>query len=76
LSLTLNSERGVELARKDVPFFVSALGQQTLYVDFTIPRTAGKCTLKASAAPEDASYGGPTVSRRHVTVVEAKASAK
>jgi hypothetical protein len=74
LSLTLNSEQGRVLARKDVPFSLSALGQQTLYVDLAVPQAAGKCTLKASAAPEDASYGGPTVSRRHVTIVEAKAS--
>jgi hypothetical protein len=76
LRLSLNSAQGTELARKDVPFSVNALGQQTLYVDFAVPRTAGKCTLQASAAPDDAAFGGPTVSRRHVTVVEAKASAK
>ena len=74
LAITLNSEQGGELARKEVEFSVSALGQQTLYVDFTVPKAAGKCTLKATAAPRDASFGGPTVSRRHVTIVEAKTS--
>ena len=76
LSVSLESGGGVELARKDVKFSVSALGQQTLYVDFTVPRAAGKCTLKASAAPDDAAFGGATVSRRHVTIVEAAPSAK
>jgi len=76
LALTLTSEQGAELARKDVKFSVNALGQQTLYVDFTAPQAAGKCTLKASAAPEDASFGGPTVSRRHVAIVAPKPSAK
>jgi hypothetical protein len=55
---------------------VSALGQQTLYVDFAVPSAAGKCTLKASALPEDAAFGGATISRRHVTIVEATPSAK
>jgi hypothetical protein len=76
LSVTLEAEQGGELARKDVQFSVSALGQQTLYVDFAVPSAAGKCTLKASALPEDAAFGGATISRRHVTVVEAKANAK
>ena len=72
LSITLDSEQGGELARKDVNFSVSALGQQTLYVEFPVPQAAGRCTLKASATPERGG-GGPTVSRRHVTVVAAKA---
>jgi hypothetical protein len=76
LSVTLEAEQGGELARKDVKFLVSALGQQTLYVDFAVPSAAGKCTLKASALPEDAAFGGATISRRHVTIVEATPSAK
>jgi hypothetical protein len=76
LAITLEAEQGGELARKDVKFSVAALGQQTLYVDFAVPQAAGKCTLKASAMPEDAAFGGATVSRRHVTIVEAPPSAK
>jgi hypothetical protein len=76
LSVILETEHGGELARKEVHFSVAALGQQTLYVDFAVPSAAGKCTLKASAVPDDASFGGATVSRRHVTIVEAAPSAK
>ena len=76
LSLALSSESGVELARTEVKFAVGALGQQTLYVDFAIPQAAGKCTLTASAAPEDAAFGGSTVSQRHVTIVEPSAAPK
>jgi len=76
LTLTLASEQGTELAHNAVPFAVNPLGQQTVYVDFVVPQAAGACTLTASAAPQDAAFGGATVSRRHVTVVAAGASAK
>ena len=76
LAVTLEAEQGGELARKEVKFSVSALGQQTVYVDFVVPQAAGKCNLKASAVPEDAAFGGATVSRRHVTIVEAAPSTR
>ncbi len=76
LSLTLETQQGGELARKDVSFSVAALGQQTLYVDFAVPQAAGKCTLKATAIADDPTFGSATVSRRHVTILEAAPSAK
>jgi len=69
LTVSLESEGGVKFASRQVRFDVGPLGQQTVYVDFAVPRDLGKCVLKASAAAEDASFGPPTVSRRKVTVV-------
>ena len=76
LAITLDSEQGGELARKEVKFSLNALGQQTLYINFPIPAKPGKCTLKASAAIDGASSSGPTLSRRNVTLVASPVSVR
>jgi hypothetical protein len=69
LSIVLESAEGKEVARQSVPFSVAALGAETYYIDFTIPQTPGSFLLKAVAEPADPHFGGPTQSRRRVTIV-------
>lgn len=67
LALALENQSGETLARQTVPFSLAALGQQTYFVDLTIPTVVEKCLLKATAQPEG--NAEPTLSRRHVDLV-------
>lgn len=67
LVLSLNSESGTTLAKREIGFSVPALGQETYIIDLGIPAAIGECLLKAEA------YAGgnaePTLSRRRVIIV-------
>ena len=67
LALVIENQKGEALARQSVPFSLAALGQQTYFVDLTIPITVEKCLLKAIARPD--SGAEPTLSRRRVDLV-------
>lgn len=67
LALVIETQKGEALARQSVPFSLAALGQQTYFVDLTIPITVEKCLLKAIARPD--SGAEPTLSRRRVDLV-------
>jgi len=66
LALTLERGDGVQLARREVPFAVPGLGQQTYAIEFPVPQTSGPCILKASASTNG--QPEPTVSRRKVAI--------
>jgi beta-galactosidase len=66
LVLSLEREDGTEVARKERPFTLNALGQQTYEVDLEVPAAHGKCALKATAYPVGTRHKGPTVSQRKV----------
>jgi hypothetical protein len=68
LTVVLEDEKGAALVRNASRFSVAPLGQETCYIDIDVPQASGKCVLKAIAEPEDRSFGGPTMSRRKVTV--------
>jgi hypothetical protein len=67
LALVIEDQKGEALARQSVPFSLAALGQQTYFVDLTIPMGVEKCLLKAIARPEGGAE--PTLSRRRVDLV-------
>jgi hypothetical protein len=67
LALVIESRNGEALARQKVPFSLAALGQQTYFMDLTIPMVVEKCLLKATAQPEGGAE--PTLSRRRVELV-------
>jgi hypothetical protein len=74
LTVTLKAEGGSEAGRQSIKFSLAPLGQQTYYVDFPVPQTTGKFLLTATA---EASGGeSPTLSRRRVSIVEAKRDTK
>jgi hypothetical protein len=66
LTLTLEREGGEQLARRETPFAVPALGQQMYAVEFHVPQTSGACILKAAAYA--AGRAEPTISRRKVAI--------
>lgn len=66
LALTLEREGGEQLARREVPFAVPGLGQQTYAIEFHVPPAAGPSMLKAAAYA--AGQPEPTISRRKVTI--------
>ena len=66
LSLILEREDGRQLAKSEIPFEVSGLGQQTYDFDFHFPQTIGKCWLKAVAHPASGKQKSATVSRRRI----------
>jgi hypothetical protein len=68
LRLALEDAQGKPLARTEREFGLEALGDGSYEIPLTIPRTAGRCTLKAVAQASDKSFGRPTVSRRWVSV--------
>jgi beta-galactosidase len=70
LIIALEAPNGEQVARKSTTFSLAPLGQQTYYVDFVVPRTTGSFLLEAIADPADKRLGGPTLSRRRVSVVE------
>ncbi|HSB16411.1 MAG TPA: glycoside hydrolase family 2 TIM barrel-domain containing protein, partial [Bryobacteraceae bacterium] len=65
LVLSLEAEGGGEAARAETAFELMANGQETYLVKLRVPAVSGSHLLKASAVPGS---GGPTVSRRKVTV--------
>jgi hypothetical protein len=65
LVLALDSSDGRELARRETPFEVPGLGQQTYLLDLHAPAHAGACLLRAAAETAGA---GTTVSRRKVNI--------
>ncbi|HTT63750.1 MAG TPA: glycoside hydrolase family 2 TIM barrel-domain containing protein [Bryobacteraceae bacterium] len=66
LLLTLEGGGGTPLARREVPFAVPGLGQQTYAMDLQVPQNSGPCILKAAAYADG--QPEPTVSRRKVTI--------
>jgi hypothetical protein len=71
LTISLEAANGKEVARKATRFSLAPSGQQTYYVEFPVPQTSGDFLLKATAESADRRIGGPTLSRRRVTVVKA-----
>jgi hypothetical protein len=69
--LSLQDEKGREVAQAQQAFSLPALGDQSLEIPLTIPRISGKCVLKATARPSGKLES--TISRRWVSV-EANAS--
>ena len=67
LALVIENQKGEALAQQTVPFSLAALGQQTYFVELTIPMAVEKCLLKAVAQPEGGAE--PTLSRRRVDLV-------
>jgi len=67
LALVIESQSGEAIARQTIPFALAALGQQTYFMDLTIPTRVEKCLLKAIAQPEGS--GEPTLSRRRIDLV-------
>jgi hypothetical protein len=72
LTLQLESEDGQVAAARKVDFELAPLGQQTYTVGFSFPARTGRFLLKAIAAPSDAAFDGPTVSRRKVELSASK----
>jgi hypothetical protein len=68
LTLTLETANGKRLARTEHKFALEAFGDASLELSLTIPRTTGKCLLKAEAKSAGHSKVGPTVCRRWVSV--------
>jgi hypothetical protein len=68
LRLVLEDAQGKPLARTEREFALEALGNASYEIPLTIPKAAGRCTLKAVAQASDKSFGRPTVSRRWVSV--------
>ncbi len=68
LVVSLTDENGTEVAKREIPFSIPALGQQTYAVDLGIPAFTGKCVLQAAAYSE--ANPEPTRSRRHIAVRE------
>lgn len=68
LTLTLETANGKRLARAERKFELEPLGNVSFDVSLAIPRTAGKCLLKAEAKPAGRGADGPTLCRRWVRV--------
>lgn len=64
--LSLESDAGKEVARTETGFHLAGLGQQTLDLEFQMPRVEGKFVLKAAAYKDGNSE--PTISRRNLRV--------
>jgi beta-galactosidase len=67
LVLSLEHEGGGELARREVPFAIPGLGQQTYEIAFRVPQGEGRCLLKAAAYAAGSSES--TLSRRKVALI-------
>jgi len=68
LALSLDTEEGVEAIRRELPFALPGLGQQTYGIDLPVLDKPGKYLLKATAYPVGNQHRSPTVSRRKVSV--------
>ena len=69
LRLSLEGEGDTEIFRRDLPFAIPELGQQTYKFDVVIPDAPGKCMLRAAAYRKGEEQQGPTLSRRKVSIV-------
>jgi hypothetical protein len=69
LALSLQGEDGTEALRRELPFSIPGLGQQTYRFDVEFPDTPGKFLLKATASHAGATGAAPTVSRRKLSIV-------
>jgi hypothetical protein len=69
LVLSLEAETGKELVHSATDFTVGGAGQYTGELVLTIPKVAGKCTLRATAYPLNQQVHAPTISRRKVVVL-------
>jgi len=69
LRLSLEGEGDTEIFRRDLPFAIPELGQQTYKFDVVIPDAPGKCLLRAAAYRNGEEQQGPTLSRRKVSIV-------
>jgi hypothetical protein len=70
LVLSLQGEDGKELLRRELPFAIPALGQQTYKFDLMIPDAPGKYLLKAAAYHAGRGHEGPTISCRKLSIVK------
>jgi beta-galactosidase len=68
--LSLHDGKDAQVSRGEAPFEIGELGQTTVEIPLSVPRVAGKHTLKATAIPTGRHE--TTVSRRWVTVGAAK----
>ena len=71
LTIALEAENGEQVEHETTKFSLAALGQQTYYIDFPVTRTTGKFLLEAIAKGP----GGPTVSRRRVSIIAGEQNA-
>src|SRR5208337_3131910 len=69
LALSLEGEDGKEVLRRELPFSIPGLGQQTYRFDVEIPVTPGKFLLKATALHTGATSADATISRRKLSIV-------
>ena len=69
LALSVEGDDGNEVSRRESPFSIPGLGQQTYRFDFEIPGTPGKFLLKATASPAGAKGAEPTISRRKLAII-------
>jgi beta-galactosidase len=72
LTIALEAVNGELLGEKTTKFSLAPLGQQTYYIDFSVPQTIGKFLLKAIANETGGRSGGSTTSRRRVNILAAK----
>ena len=72
LTIALEAVNGELLGEKTTKFSLAPLGQQTYYIDFSVPQTTGKFLLKAIANETGGRSGGSTTSRRRVNILAAK----
>ena len=70
LALSLQEEGGTEVLRRELPFVIPGLGQQTYKFDFTTPDAPGKHLLRAAAYRTGGSNDEITVSRRKVSILK------
>ena len=69
LGLSLEGEDGKEVLRRELPFSIPGLGQQTYRFDVEVPDTPGKFLLKATALHTGATSADATISRRKLSIV-------
>jgi hypothetical protein len=68
LRVSLETEKGKELARTEQRFELKGLGDASYAVSLAIPDFSGKCLLKAIAKPDVKTNTRPTLSRRWVAI--------
>lgn len=68
LILSLESEDGMETARRETRWQLPALGQQSYRLSLDLPDKPGSYLLKATARSDRQTSTGPTVSRRRLSL--------
>ncbi|HUJ21013.1 MAG TPA: hypothetical protein VLX58_05785, partial [Bryobacteraceae bacterium] len=76
LTLGIEDPKGETLTRQSARFSLAALGQQTYFMELTVPQTIEKCLLKAVARPDGGGDKESTLSRRRVDLVAKSAVPK